>query len=235
MARPDGGKNGGRDDGTGSDSSHGDDGAYADARNRLVDRLESRDRISNRRTLDALQSVPRHEFVPEGRRDAAYADRPLPIGEGQTISAPHMVGIMTDLLAPEPGDRILEIGTGCGYHAAVTAEIVGPGNVYSVEYHASLAAATRERLDRLGYDVAVRVGDGHAGWPEHAPYDGAYLTCAPERVPEAVIEQVRPGGRIVAPVGRGRQELVRLTRTADGSVERERHGGVRFVPMRGDD
>lgn len=225
-----------RSDGPGDPGRDRDgDDTYRDARNRLVDRLSSRARIADRRTLDAIRAVPRHEFVPAPQRDDAYADRPLPIGEGQTISAPHMVAIMAELLAPDPGDRVLEIGTGCGYHAAVTAELVDPGTVYSVEYHEDLAAAARDRLARLGFDVAVRVGDGHAGWPEHAPYDGAYLTCAPADVPPAVVEQVRPGGRIVAPVGRGRQELIVLTRRADGSVERERHGGVRFVPMRGGD
>ncbi len=207
---------------------------YQTRRNEMVDALVRREAVERSATEAAIRAVPRHEFVPGARRSRAYDDRPLPIGEGQTVSAPHMVGIMTDLLAPDPGDRVLEIGTGCGYHAAVTAEIVGPGNLHSVEYEASLAEDARERLGRLGYDVAVRAGDGSEGWPERAPFDGAYLTCAPESVPNAVVEQVRPGGRVVAPVGRERQRLVRLTRRADGSVERERHGGVRFVPMRGD-
>jgi protein-L-isoaspartate(D-aspartate) O-methyltransferase len=202
------------------------------ARRELVDRLIERRGIDRPATERAMRAVPRHEFVPEERREDAYRDRPLPIGEGQTISAPHMVAMMTDLLAPDPDDRVLEIGTGCGYHAAVTSEVVDPGTVYSVEVEPELARTARDRLDRLGYDVRVRVGDGFAGWPEHAPYDGAYLTCAPESVPDAVVEQVRPGGRIVAPVGRGRQRLVRLTRRADGGVGRETHGAVRFVPMR---
>jgi protein-L-isoaspartate(D-aspartate) O-methyltransferase len=205
----------------------------ARARRELVDRLLEAGRIERPATERAMRAVPRHEFVPAARREAAYRDRPLPIGEGQTISAPHMVAAMADLLAPDPGDRILEIGTGCGYHAAVTDELVGDGIVYSVEVEPELAREARERFDRLGDDVRVRVGDGHAGWPAHAPYDGAYLTCAPPSVPDPVVEQVRPGGRIVAPVGRRRQELVRLTRRADGGVERETHGGVRFVPMRG--
>jgi protein-L-isoaspartate(D-aspartate) O-methyltransferase len=205
------------------------------ARDELVDRLLEAGRIERTATERALRAVPRHEFVPEARREAAYEDRPLPIGEGQTISAPHMVAIMTDLLAPDPGDDVLEIGTGCGYHAAVTSEVVGDGTVYSVEVESDLASRARDLLDRLGYDVRVRVGDGFAGWPDEAPYDGAYLTCAPESVPRAVVEQVRPGGRIVAPVGRDRQELVRLIRRADGGLDRERHGGVRFVPMRSPD
>jgi protein-L-isoaspartate(D-aspartate) O-methyltransferase len=206
------------------------------ARNDLVDRLIEAGRIDRPATARAMRAVPRHEFVPAERREAAYHDRPLPIGGGQTISAPHMVATMTDLLAPDPGHEVLEIGTGCGYHAAVTSEALGDGTVYSVEYESSLAHEARDRLDRLGYGdgVRVRAGDGHGGWPEHAPYDGAYLTCAPVSIPEPVVEQVRPGGRVVAPVGRGRQELVRLTRRADGGVDRETHGGVRFVPMRSD-
>ena len=202
------------------------------ARRELVDRLIERGRIDRPATERAMRAVRRHEFVPSKRREAAYRDRPLPIGEGQTISAPHMVAMMTDLLAPDADDRILEIGTGCGYHAAVTSEVIDPGTVYSVEVEPELARAARDRLDRLGYDVRVRVGDGFAGWPDHAPYDGAYLTCAPQSIPDVIVEQVRPGGRIVAPVGRGRQRLVRLTRRADGGVDRETHGAVRFVPMR---
>ncbi|MFB6102920.1 MAG: protein-L-isoaspartate(D-aspartate) O-methyltransferase [Haloplanus sp.] len=204
---------------------------YARARSALVDRLIDGGWIERPATERAMRAVPRHEFVPAERREDAYHDRPLPIGDGQTISAPHMVATMTDLLAPDSGDDVLEVGTGCGYHAAVTSEVVADGVVSSVEVVSDLARQARERLDRLGYDVRVHVGDGHAGWPANAPYDGAYLTCAPASIPEAVVEQVRPGGRIVAPVGRGRQELVRLTRRADGGVDRETHGGVRFVRM----
>jgi protein-L-isoaspartate(D-aspartate) O-methyltransferase len=207
---------------------------FDSARADLVDRLLDAGRIDRPATERALRAVPRHEFVPASRREAAYRDRPLPIGEGQTISAPHMVAMMSDLLAPDPGDRILEIGTGCGYHAAVTAELVAD-TVYSVEVEPALADRARDRLDRLGYDVRVRVGDGFDGWPAEAPYDGVYLTCAPESVPDRIVEQVRPGGRVVAPVGRDRQELLRLTRRADGGIDRERHGGVRFVPMRSPD
>jgi len=208
----------------------GDGSDVAAKREALVERLE-RERALDRRTLEVLRAVPRHEFVPEGRRGRAYADRPLPIGEGQTISAPHMVAIMTDLLELDGGESVLEIGTGCGYHAAVTAAV--GAEVFSVEYHEVLARAARERLERLGYGDAVHVrpGDGHEGWSEHAPYDAAYLTCAAPEVPDAVLEQVRPGGVVVAPVGMRRQELVRLRRRADGSVEREGHGGVRFVTM----
>jgi protein-L-isoaspartate(D-aspartate) O-methyltransferase len=204
-------------------------------RENMVDRLASHDRISDSATERALRAVPRHQFVPEPRQSAAYADRPLPIGDGQTVSAPHMVGIMTDRLDLERGDRVLEIGTGCGYHAAVTAEVVGPENVYSVEYSASLVEDSRETLSELGYDdISIRMGDGHEGWPEHAPYDAAYLTCAATDFPEAVVEQVRPGGRLLAPIGSTRQTLILATRRADGALERESHGGVRFVKMRGE-
>lgn len=208
---------------------------FEDERDRLVERLADRERIERESTLDALRSVPRHEFVPPNRRKRAYEDRPLPIGDDQTISAPHMVAMMTDLLALEPGDRVLEIGTGCGYHAAVTAEVVGPENVFSVEYHDSLAERARERLADLGYgEISVRVGDGHEGWADHAPYDAAYLTCAADGFPDAVVEQVRPEGRLLAPIGTATQQLVLARRRADGVLDRETHGAVRFVPMQGD-
>lgn len=203
---------------------------YREERERLVEGLARREDVDDR-TLEAMRAVPRHDFVPKENRDQAYADRPLPIGKGQTISAPHMVAIMTGLLALRPGHDVLEIGTGCGYHAGVTAEIVGPGHVYSVEYYEPLADAAGERLDRLGYDVHIRCGDGHEGWPEGAPFDRGYLTCATPEVPQAVIDQVRPGGRILAPVGTRRQRLIAIEKRADGSLEREDHGGVRFVTM----
>lgn len=203
-------------------------------RDRMVAQLADRGRIDDERTLSALRSVPRHEFVPQAKRDVAYEDRPLPIGDGQTISAPHMVGIMTDLLEAEPGDEVLEIGTGCGYHAAVTAEVVGNENVYSVEFSDDLAATARRILDEIGYGgVSVRVGDGREGWPEHAPFDRAYLTCAARSLPDAVAEQIRSGGVILAPIGRWRQRLERFEKRPDGSFEETSHGGVRFVRMRG--
>jgi protein-L-isoaspartate(D-aspartate) O-methyltransferase len=210
-----------------------EDESFREARGRMVEGLVSGGHIDDERVAEALRAVPRHEFVPEGRRADAYADRPLPIGDGQTISAPHMVGVMAELLDPGPGDRVLEVGTGCGYHAAVTAEL--GAEVYSVEYEPRLAEEARTRLERLGYDdVHVRQGDGHRGWPEHAPYDAAYLTCAADDLPDAVVEQVRPGGRLLAPLSDGLgQTLVSAVRREDGSLERESHGGVRFVEMRG--
>jgi protein-L-isoaspartate(D-aspartate) O-methyltransferase len=200
-------------------------------RRELVDRLAER-RDLDPATAEAMRAVPRQEFVPESQRGDAYTDRPLPIGEGQTISAPHMVAIMTDLLALEPGMQVLEIGTGRGYHAAVTAEMVGAEGLYTVEYHAPLADAARRRLAATGYEaISVRHGDGTAGWPEHAPYDRAYLTCAAEDFPPAVVDQVRPGGLVLAPLGGRRQRLVRASKAPDGSLDRADHGGVRFVPL----
>jgi len=197
----------------------------------LVERLR-RQLDVDERTLSAIGAVPRHEFVPDRYRSQAYADRPLPIGHDQTISAPHMVAVMTDLLEVGAGDRVFEVGTGCGYHAAVVAEIVGPGNLYTAEYVPELADAARERLANLGYDITVRTGDGRTAYSDEQPFDAAYLTCAAsDGVPEAVIERVRTGGRVIAPIGdRDAQRLVRLTARADG-IDREDHGGVRFVPM----
>lgn len=205
---------------------------HDEARRRMVERLDRR--IRRESTRAALLSVPRHEFVPERSRESAYEDRPLPIGNDQTISAPHMVAEMLDALALEPGDRVLEIGTGCGYHAAVTAEVVGTEHVYSVEYDPELADRARATLGRLGYgDVSVRAGDGHDGWSEHAPFDAAYLTCAADDFPGAVVEQVRPGGRLLGPLGSRRQVLVLGEKRDDGTLVPEERGGVRFVPMRG--
>lgn len=203
---------------------------FETARQKLVDQLVSRDRISREETIEALRTVPRHKFVPASSRDQAYVDSPLPIGNGQTISAPHMVGIMCDLLEVTPGDRVLEIGTGCGYHAAVTAEIVGDEHVYSVEYIPELATRAEQQLTDLGYDINLRQTDGWTGWPNAAPFDAAYLTCAADTVPDSILSQLKPGGRMVAPIGTGRQTLYRYFRREDG-YERENHGGVRFVQM----
>ena len=206
---------------------------YSDARRRMVDALANAGRVTDDRVLEALEVVPRHEFVPETRRESAYADRPLPIGDGQTISAPHMVGMMAELLELDPGQRVLEIGTGCGYHAAVTAELAGDGNVYSVEYSDDLARKAKRTLSDLGYDVNVRTGDGREGYPEGAPFDAAYFTCAAAEFPDPVVEQVRPGGRLLAPIGTGHQTLVRARKREDGTLDRSDHGAVRFVRMRG--
>lgn len=200
-------------------------------RNRLVDRLDKRESLSEQ-TLEAIRAVPRHEFVPESKRESAYEDTPLPIGNGQTISAPHMVAIMTELLDLSVGDHVLEIGTGCGYHAAVTAEVVGPENVYSIEYHGELAERARGTLSSVGYSgVHIRAGDGRSGWPEYAPYDRCYLTCAAQSFPDTLREQVRTGGVLLGPIGDRRQVLVRVRVRQDGSLDRAEHGHVRFVPL----
>ncbi|AWB27367.1 protein-L-isoaspartate(D-aspartate) O-methyltransferase [Halococcoides cellulosivorans] len=206
-------------------------GERADERADLVERLRAR--VDDDRALGAIERVPRHAFVPAAQRAAAYEDRPLPIGDGETISAPHMVAIMLADLDLSAGDRVLEIGTGCGYHAAATAELVGPENVYSVEYHADLAERARETLAATGYGaISVRHGDGHDGWAAHAPYDPAYLTCAADAIPDAVRKQVREGGIVLAPIGRGVQRLIRAEKTSEGWTESDR-GGVRFVEMHG--
>lgn len=203
---------------------------YEQARETMVSRLENR---LDDTTIAAMRAVPRHEFIPEHQRKHAYEDRPLPIGNNQTISAPHMVGIMTDHLNIAHGDRVLEIGTGCGYHAAVTAEIVGSDTMYSIEVDRGLATAAQNRLSRLGYsEISITVGDGREGWPANAPYDAIYLTCAPESIPEPLLSQVTTSGQILAPVGVGSQSLVRAEKQPDGSTDTSTLMPVRFVPMR---
>ena len=180
----------------------------------------------------ALAKVERHRFVPAGQQSLAYRNHPLPIGAGQTISQPYIVALSTDLIAPQPGQRVLEIGTGSGYQAAMLAEIVS--KVYSIEIVPSLGREAAERLRTLGYDnVEVRIGDGYAGWPEQAPFDAIVVTAAAPRVPEALVDQLKPGGRMVIPVGASHavQELLVLTRRADGGVDERRVLPVRFVPL----
>ncbi len=207
------------------------------ARERLVERLRSLGYIRSDRVAEAMLKVPRHEFVPEHLRDRAYVDSPLPIGKGQTISAPHMVAMMTELLDPRPGHKVLEVGAGSGYHAAVVAELVKPdGKVITVERIPELAEFARENLRRTGYDkwVDVIVGDGTLGYPEEAPYDRILVTAGAPDVPRSLFEQLKPGGRMVIPVGdRHLQELWLVKKTEDGRMVRERHGGCAFVPLIG--
>jgi protein-L-isoaspartate(D-aspartate) O-methyltransferase len=187
------------------------------------------------RVMEAFAQVPRHAFVPEALRDRAYDNHPLPIGQGQTISQPYIVALMTDLLDPRPEHVVLEIGTGSGYQAAVLAGLVK--QVYSVEVVESLAREARERLQRLGYgNVEVRVGDGRAGWPEHGPYDGILVAAAAEEVPQALVEQLKPGGSLVIPVGLSHfaQQLRRISKDRDGNVETRNLLPVVFVPLMGD-
>jgi protein-L-isoaspartate(D-aspartate) O-methyltransferase len=188
--------------------------------------------VKDKAVLTALRKVPRHRFVPALWRGRSYADGPLPIGDGQTISQPYIVGWMTELIGPTRKMRVLEIGTGSGYQAAVLAECVC--EVDTIEVVPKLGEKAKTLLDELGYrNVQVRIGDGYAGWPERAPYDAIILTAAPPRdVPRPLLEQLRPGGRLVAPIGREEQKLVRITRTPTG-FDREVLAPVRFVPMTG--
>ncbi len=188
--------------------------------------------VRDARVLDAMRKVPRHEFVPRAWRWFAYDDHPLPIGHGQTISQPYIVAAMTELAALGPESKVLEVGTGSGYQAAVLAEVAG--EVYSIEIVKELADSAAETLRRLGYgSVRVRHGDGYAGWPEAAPFDAIVVTAAAPRVPPALLEQLALGGRLVVPVGDAYQELEVHTRTATG-VEVQRVLPVRFVPMTGE-
>ena len=180
--------------------------------------------------LEAMRSTARHLFVPAPLRYLAYADRPLPIGHGQTISQPYVVAFMTELLDPQPHHRVLEIGTGCGYQAAVLSRLVKA--VYSIEIVPELARDSAALLKQLGYDnVLVRAGDGYQGWPDEAPFDRILLTAAPPEVPKTLVDQLQVGGKLVAPEGRVWQNLVLLEKRADGSLQRKVSLPVRFVPM----
>lgn len=205
------------------------------ARDRLVDHLRAAGEVSTDRVARAIAAVPRHEFVPEPRRDHAYEDRPLDIGNDQVVTAPHLVARMSELLGIESGHEVLEVGTGSGYHAAVLAELAGPANVTTVERFPDLADRARRALDRAGYgDVSVVVGDGSRGLPGGAPFDRINVTAVAPDVPTPLRRQLADPGRMVIPLGRrdGPHELVRLHKR-DGTVERSRHGRVRFVPLVG--
>lgn len=187
--------------------------------------------VRDERVLEAMRKVPRHEFVPKRYRNRAYGDFPLSIGEGQTISQPYIVAMMTKALDLEPGDRVLEIGTGSGYQAAVLAEM--GMDIYSIERVPELYERTRDLLDRLGYDVHMTLADGSEGWPEHAPYDGIIATAAPQDVPPPLVEQLSPdGGTLVIPVGQpyGFQNLLKIVRHGE-ETKRFNLGGVAFVPF----
>jgi protein-L-isoaspartate(D-aspartate) O-methyltransferase len=206
--------------------------AYAELREQMVrDEVEAAG-VDHPGVLKALRATPRHEFVPAGFRDLAYRDVALPIGDAQTISPPYVVAYMTQALDPQPTDRVLEIGAGSGYQAAVLSGLVR--EVYTIEIVERLAQRAARTLERLGYDnVHVRAGDGYLGWPEVAPFDKIIVTCSPERVPQALVDQLRDGGRMIIPVGeRYRQNLVRLTKRGD-QLEREDLQATLFVPMTG--
>ncbi len=189
--------------------------------------------VHDKRVLTAMSKVRREEFVPQDSRAASYTDQPLPIGYGQTISQPYIVAFMTEQLHPSNGDRVLEIGTGSGYQAAILSELVA--EVYSIEIIEPLAKTAEATLQRLGYkNVFVKVGDGYKGWPEHAPFDAITVTCAPDHVPQPLIDQLKEGGRMIIPVGGfGDQELYLLEKK-NGQLERRAVLPVRFVPMAGE-
>jgi protein-L-isoaspartate(D-aspartate) O-methyltransferase len=203
---------------------------YARQRRELVEELRS-DGISSQGVLDAMMKVPRHEFVPTSYRHRAYENRPLPIGHDQTISQPYIVAYMTEAAGIASGEKVLEIGTGSGYQAAVLAELAK--EVYSIEIIPELADSARTLLRKLGYkNVEVRAGNGYLGWPEHAPFDAIVVTAAPDEIPQALVAQLAVKGKMVVPVGTNFQQMVILTKTESGVVER-RTIPVAFVPMTG--
>jgi protein-L-isoaspartate(D-aspartate) O-methyltransferase len=207
--------------------------AQTSAREAMVkDQLAARG-IRDPRVLEAMKEVPRHEFVPQAVRSLAYADGPLPIGQGQTISQPFIVAFMTEVLELKTDDTVLEVGTGSGYQAAILGKIAK--EVYTIEIVPPLAESAQKLLEKLRFEnVHVRQGDGYLGWPEKAPFDAIIVTCAPEHVPEPLVNQLKEGGRLVIPIGEqgGIQQLV-LLRKKDGKILQENKLDVRFVPMTG--
>lgn len=201
-------------------------------RDRMVrEQIEARG-VRDPRVLAAMRLVPREQFVPPSVRDHAYADGPLPIGDGQTISQPYIVALMTELLEVGPGDKVLEIGTGSGYQGAVLGAM--KVNVYTIEIRPTLCHEAAKRLERLGYTrVHVRCGDGYGGWPDEAPFDGIIVTAAPEKIPDPLLAQLKVGGHMVIPVGAFYQELKVITRTPTGFTQKS-VVPVRFVPMTGE-
>jgi len=213
----------------------GDEAGFARQRERMVIETIERRGITNEDVLRAMRAVPRHLFVPEKEQDHAYGDYPLPIGYGQTISQPYIVALMTELLELKEGDKVLEVGTGSGYQAAVLAEIPDI-EVYTIEIIPELAEIARERLESLGYtDAHCKQEDGYYGWPEHAPFDAIIVTAAPDHVPPLLVDQIANGGRMVIPVGPpgGYQTLWKFAKKSDGELQAFNMGGVAFVPLTG--
>jgi protein-L-isoaspartate(D-aspartate) O-methyltransferase len=217
---------------------------YTQARQHLVEVIEQDVRDTSLyldkesldpRVMTAIARVPRHEFVPAAQRPRAYTNRPLPIGHGQTISQPYIVALMSDLIKPQADDRVLELGTGSGYQAAILAELTG--QVYSIEIIEELGKQATERLSRLGYDnVTTRIGDGYYGWEEHAPFDAIVVTAAASHVPPPLVAQLKPGGRMVIPVGSRflTQQLVLIEKDPGGQIITRQILPVKFVPLTGE-
>jgi protein-L-isoaspartate(D-aspartate) O-methyltransferase len=208
---------------------------FEQARNRMVDDTIASRGVKDPAVLRAMRTVPRHEFVPPEYLDQAYDDHPLPIGYGQTISQPYIVAWMTELLELKPGEKVLEIGTGSGYQAAVLAEL-GSVEVYSIEIVPQLASSAEERLNSLGYDnLTLKQADGYYGWSEHAPYDAILVTAAPDHLPAPLAEQLSDGGRLVIPIGPpgGFQSLWKFVKTGD-DLQAYNLGSVAFVPFTGE-
>jgi protein-L-isoaspartate(D-aspartate) O-methyltransferase len=205
---------------------------FEQARKRMVaDQIRARG-VQNSRVLEAMATVPRHEFVPDEFRSMAYDDQPLPTSQGQTISQPYIVALMTELADPQPDHRVLEVGTGSGYQSAVLSGLAG--EVYTIELVPELAATAADRLERLGYtNVRVREGDGYLGWPEHAPFDSILVTAGAAEVPMPLVEQLRPGGRMIIPVGdtTSVQILQIVEKDGQGNVRIRDTIPVRFVPL----
>jgi len=201
------------------------------ARAKMIDEQIRARGVTNKAVLEAMRKVPRHRFVPAEFQSAAYDDSPLPIGQGQTISQPYIVAYMTEALGLQPGEKVLEIGTGSGYQAAVLAEIAS--EVYTIEIVPELGERAKQTLADLGYkNVFVRVGNGYAGWPEKAPFPRIIVTAAPDDIPPALVEQLAPGGTMVLPVGTSFQDMTIVTKTPQG-IARKTTIPVRFVPMVG--
>ena len=210
--------------------------AFAQQRERMVIETIERRGVTDKNILNAMRAVPRHLFVPEREKDFAYGDYPLPIGYGQTISQPYIVALMTELLELKEGDKVLEIGAGSGYQAAVLAEIPGV-EVYTIEIIPELARSASERLRRLGYtDVHCKEGDGYYGWPEHAPFDAIIVTAAPDHAPQPLVDQLAEDGRLVIPIGPpgGYQTLWKFVKQPGGELQAFNMGGVAFVPFTGE-
>jgi len=210
-----------------------DDSSYDSARETMVREQIAARGIQEPRVIEAMRRVPRHEFVPPAERDRAYVDAPVPIGQGQTISQPYIVALMTELVRPQSSDRVLEVGTGSGYQAAVLSRLVA--HVYTIELEETLGRRAEAVLTEQKYDnVTVRIGDGYAGWPEHAPFDIIIVTAAPEHIPQPLIDQLKPGGRLIVPVGPrfSVQQLQLIEKNSTGEVSTRNVSPVMFVPLR---